>query len=326
MKKQWYKGWQITTILLATAALGLAQTQPSTQANVMPPPGAVNYVEGQVSVNGQTLSPQATRSTVLQPNQRIDTGQGYAEVLLTPGTFLRIGHDSEVQMLSAGLADTRVGLLHGSAMIESDQIVKGQDVAVVMNGATAQIEQKGLYDFNTNQDTVRVLDGKLKVSENDRNTTLKKGDEVLLASAKPLKREGFEVKAAENDPLYAWSKVRSQEEAEANLNTAQTVIVNGGWYGPGWYWDPYWSFWSFVPGGWGALYSPFGWGFYSPGFVWASPAWRYGYLGHGFVGGRYYAHAHAFHGGMSGFHAAGGFHGGGFHGGGFHAGGFGGRR
>jgi hypothetical protein len=311
---------QIATILLATAALSGAQTVASQQAQ-MPPPGAVNYIEGQVSLNGASLSPQATRSTVLEPNEKIDTGQGYAEVLLTPGTFLRIGHNSEVQMLSAGLTDTRVGLLRGSAMIEADQVMKGQDIAVVMNGATARVEKKGLYDFDANQQSVRVLDGKANVSENDRSTTLKKGDEVLLASNKPLKKRSFEVKAAENDPLYAWSGVRSEEEAEANVNAAQTVIVNGGWYGPGWYWDPYWSFWSFVPG-WGALYSPFGWGFYSPGLVWAAPLWRHGYYpGHAVVGRGYYAHSFrggAFHGGMSGFHAAGGFHGGfgGFHGGG----------
>jgi hypothetical protein len=281
----------------------------------MPPPGAVNYVEGQVSVNGQALSPQAVNSTVLAPNQRIDTGQGYAEVLLTPGTFLRIGHDSEVQVLSAGLADTRLSLVRGSAMVESEQVVKGQNVSILMNGATARIESKGLYDFDANQQGIRVLDGKAVVSEGDRNTTLKKGDQILLSSDKPLKKRGFDVKTAENDPLYAWSKVRSEQESAANLYTAQNVAANGGWYGPGWYWDPYWSFWAFMPG-YGALYSPFGWGFYSPAFVWAAPFGHYGYFGHPYVHG-YYAH-----GGMAGVHAAAGFHGG-FHGGfgGFHGGG-----
>jgi hypothetical protein len=318
---------QIATILLASAALCAADIPAGPPPPNMPPPGAVNYVEGQVSLDGQTLSPQAMRPTVLAPNQTMDTGKGYAEVLLTPGVFLRMGNNSEVRLISAGLADTRVGLVHGSAMIEADQIVKGQDIAVMMNGATARIEKNGLYDFDANQAAVKVLDGKAKVFEGDRNTTLDKGDEVLLTSQKPLKRHDFNVKLAENDPLYTWSQVRSQEEAEANVNAAQTVIVNGGWYGPGWYWDPAWDFWAFVPGGWGALYSPFGWGFYSPGYVWAAPGWGYGYLGHHGYFGRGYArggayarsfHGGAFHGGMGGFHAAGGFHGGfgGFHGGG----------
>jgi hypothetical protein len=325
MKRQWYKGWQVIVGLLAAASLSAAQTGFATPAQAqppaMPPPGAVNYIEGQVSVDGQSLA-QATRPTVLQPNQTINTGQGYAEVLLTPGTFLRIGPNSEARLITAGLADTKIALTRGSAMIEADQVVKGANIAVVINGATTQIEEHGLYDFDANQQTVKVLDGKAKVFEANRSTTLKKADEVLLASQKPLKKHDFSVQTAENDPLYVWSNVRSQQEAAANVNLAQSVAANGGWYGPGWYWDPYWNFWAFMPG-WGALYSPFGWGFYSPGFIWAAPGYYghfgYGHFGYGRFGHGYVARGYA-HPGMSGFHAAGGFHGafGGFHGGGGH--------
>jgi hypothetical protein len=257
---------------------------------------------------------------VLQANEALQTGQGYAEVLLTPGAFLRLGHDSEVRMLSAGLAGAKVGVIHGSAMIEAAQLVKGTVLAVSMDGVTTHIEQKGLYDFDANQQSVAVLDGKAKVGNDSREITLKKGKEVLLASAKPLKQRGFDLNLAETQPLYVWSKVRSEDEAAANVNVASTVAAYGGWYGPGWYWDPYWDSYAFMPA-WGMLYSPFGWGFYSPGFVYAAPYWAHGYFGHAHWGRGNYAHAFrggAFHGGMSGFHAAGGFHGGmgGFHGGG----------
>jgi hypothetical protein len=312
-------------MLLATAAFGLADVNMPAQRTTMPPPGAVNYVEGQVSINGETLNPGSVGSTVLAPNQAIDTGQGYAEILLTPGAFLRIGNNSEVRLITAGLADTKLALVHGSAMLEAEQFVKGTNVTVLMNGATAQIEKKGLYDFDTNQDAVEVMDGKAKVLEGDRQTTLKKGDEVLLASNRPLKKRDFSVKAAETDPLYVWSKVRSEDEAAANYNAANTIAAYGGWYGPGWYWDPYWDFYAFLPES-GLLYSPFGWGFYSPGFIYAAPYYGFyghGYFGHGYLGRGHWNHGTtarafhggAFHGGLGGFHAAGGFHGG-FHGGG----------
>jgi hypothetical protein len=309
-------------MLLATAAFGAAQTTMSgpaagnaTGAQTMPPPGTVNYIEGQVSVDGQPLTPGALRSMILQPNDAIDTGaEGYAEILLTPGAFLRIGHETEARVLNVGLADVRVQIVHGSALLEAAQLVKGTNMDVLMNGATTKIDEKGLYGFSTSEEAVEVLDGKATVSEQARETSLKKGDEVLLASAKPLKKRDFDAKAAENEPLYVWSKVRSEDEAQANIHVANTVEAYGGWYGPGWYWDPYWDFYAFVPA-YGFLGGPFGWGFYAPGYVWAAP--YYGFY-HGFRG---YRGTAAIHGGfVGGFHSgfAGGFHGGfagGFHGG-----------
>jgi hypothetical protein len=316
MKGQWKKGWQVAAMLLATAAFGAAQTTmsapeagSSANAHTMPPPGSVNYIEGQVSVNGQPLTSGALRSTVLQPNELIDTGaQGYAEVLLTPGAFLRIGHETEARMLNAGLADVRLEIVHGSALLEAAQLVKGPNMDVLMNGSTTKIDEKGLYAFNTGDRAVQVLDGKATVSEAAGQTTLKKGDQVLLASSKPLKKRDFDTKAMEDEPLYVWSKVRSEDEAQANIHVANSVEAYGGWYGPGWYWDPYWSFYAFVPA-YGFLGGPFGWGFYAPGFAWAAP--YYGFY-HGFHG---YRGAAVIHGGIGR-----GFHGGGFHGGGFHSG------
>jgi hypothetical protein len=311
MKGQWMKGWRVVPILLASAVLGAAQTGTSVQQGTMPSPGTLNYVEGQVSVNGENVLPGSVRSTVIQPGGTLQTGQGYAEVLLTPGAFLRLGHDTEVRFLSAGLVDTRVQLDRGSAMIESGDLVKGSNIGVSVANAKAQVVKNGLYVFDANQPAVQVFDGEAKVTEGDRTTTLKKGNEVLLSSAQPLKKKDFDTKAEETTPLYVWSKVRSEDEAEANYSLANRFAVYGGGpFVPGWYWDPYWDFYAFVPG-WGAFYSPFGFPFYSPGFVYG-----YGpYLRAGFVHGHYGHGATAFH-AVGGFRAAGGFHGGGFHGGG----------
>jgi hypothetical protein len=202
-------------------------------------------------------------------------------------------------------------------------------VQVSMNGATTQIEKHGLYQFDANQQVVRVLDGKAKVLEASSVKTIGKGDQVVLNSA-DLKSHGFDKQVAEADPLYVWSKTRSQAEAQANVAVAQNVAAYGGWYGTGWYWDPFWSEYAFLPGD-GFLYSPFGWGFYSPGFIYAGGFYGRGFYGHGrgYYGHGYYGHpgvAAGIHGyGGGGFHggAGGGFHGGG---GGFHGGGGGGHR
>jgi hypothetical protein len=340
MKGQIKGGLKITAALLIAATLGLAQTtmsgpvrsgpgsngagynQPPAQRQGVP--GTINYVEGNALLNGQPLGPGAAGYTVAQPNEAIETRAGFVEVLLTPGAFVRIGHDSQLVMQSLGLANQQLQVVHGSAMLEVADLVKGTQLQVNMNGGTTQIEKRGLYEFDANQQLVRVLDGKVKVLEGSLVKTVGKGDQIVLSSV-DVKPRGFDKKVAETEPLYVWSRARSQAEAQANAAVAGNVAAVGGWYGAGWYWDPFWSEYAFVPGG-DFLYSPFGWGFYSPGFVYASPYYR-GFYGRGFSGRGYYGHGgvggvHGYAGGLRG--GGGGFHGGG--GGGFHGGGGGGHR
>ncbi len=353
MMGTWRRIWQLSLVLLATAALGAADT---TQ---MPPPGTLNYVEGQVSVQGQKQSPKSVGTTYLESNQELDTGNGNAEMLLTPGVYLRIGHDSAVRMISPELADTQVQLTKGSAMLEVDELFKENSVSVVMDGATTRIEKVGLYDFNANHPSVKVLDGRAVTYEGDHKVNLTKGRETLLANAQSLNKEKYKKQLVEADPLYRWSKLRSEYASESNVETANALMMYGGWFGSGWYWDPFWSDFAFLPGD-GMFCNPFGWAFFSP--AWAGMASFNGYYG-GYRGYYHYPATggpgvkkapplagHAAPGtagfrwvpgplapraiagprmamGIGGFRSGGvggGFHGGGF-GGGFH-GGFAGRR
>ena len=50
----------------------------------------------------------------------LSTGQGRAEILLTPGVFLRVGENTSIKMLDNRLLSTRVEFLSGSAIVESD--------------------------------------------------------------------------------------------------------------------------------------------------------------------------------------------------------------
>jgi len=295
-------GWRVALVLLATAALGAAQTIPQSHPmqRPMPVPGSLNFVEGEVSLNGQPLTYQNARYSVVGAGQTLDTHSGNAEILLTPGTFLRVGYNSEIRMISPGIADTRVEVTRGEAMLEATDFVKQAHLTVVVRGANAQIDQKGLYQFNADRQSVTVLDGKAQVFMGDKHSTLRKGEEVQLASDKPLKVRDASLKAAESEQLYSWSRLRSQYEAQANLEEAYYVNAYGGWYGPGWYWDPYWGMYAFLPG-WGMLYSPFGWGFYAPGFV--------GIYGGHFVGGvGIGGHPGGIYGPSAAFRGAGGFH------------------
>ncbi len=259
------RGFGAAAALVAAAAVGFADTN-----TISAVPGTLNYVEGQASIDGRAVSRKSAHATRLADNQVLDTADGNAELLLTPGVFFRLGHNSEARMVSNGLADTRVELTKGQAMLEVDELYKENNLDIIDNGVSTHIAKKGLYEFDTDPPAVKVLDGQARVYDHGREIKVKGSHEIMLAAGS-LKPAKFEKDAAEQAPLYRWSKLRSDYESQANVDVAQTIFVNGGgWYGPGWYWDPFWSSYAFLPGA-GYLINPFGWGFYSPGWVGAYP-------------------------------------------------------
>jgi len=306
-------------------------------------PGSLNYVEGQAAIGQESLSSKSVGSAELQAGQMLTTQAGKAEILLTPGVYLRVGNDSSVKMISPSLTHTEVEVQRGEAEVEVDQIFKQNDLRVLEDGATTQLQKRGVYDFNADQRVVRVLEGQALLQDGDARIKIKGGHEVALDDP-ALKSRGFDKNSFEaSDDLYRWSSLRSEYLAEASLDQARTYVVNGwygpGWWGPGWYWDPWFGAHTYIPA-YGILYSPFGWGFYSP--FWAyrvpfypgpfyrqfGPGWTPGLHGGlwaravqpGFRGGAPVARW-----GGGGFRDGGEFHGGGeFHdggGGGFHGGG-----
>jgi FecR protein len=246
-------------------------------------PGTLNYVEGQASIGTQTLDRRSLGSAELQSGQELNTENGKAEILLTPGVFLRLGENSSAKMISPSLTNTEVNLAKGEALVEVAEIHPENDIRISANGATTRLLKTGLYDFDAARDQVRVFDGKASVEDGDRQVTVKGGREVDLNARGKLKAQKFDKKPVEASDLYRWSRLRSSYLSEANVDAARVYVTNG-WYGPswigaGWYWDP-WFGYTFIPTN-GVFYSPFGWGFYAPLVVYRAPV---------IVGGGFYHH------------------------------------
>jgi hypothetical protein len=254
-----------------------------TGQNRVAQPGAVNYLEGSVSIDGRMLTHDAIGTAQVEQGQVLATAQGKAEMLLTPGIFVRLDDNSSVKMLSNSLTNTQVQLQNGRALVEVDMIAPENRVTIVDNGYPTQLQKKGIYRFDADSPSVAVYDGKAAVRVNDRNIELGKGRQLTLTGeVAHLKPQKFDTKHSSD--LYAWSKLRSEYMAEANASSAQTIYAYnpGWWYGTGWYWNPWFGSWAFVPGG-GYLYSPFGFGFFSPTYVYSyAPVYRgFGYRGFG---------------------------------------------
>lgn len=237
-------------------------------------PGTVNYVEGQVTIGDQSLDSHSIGTATLQPGQEIVTDTGKAEVLLSPGVFLRMDNQSSAKMLAGSISDTEVKLEQGEAMVEVTEIHQENNLRITQNGVTTRLVKNGLYDFDAVQHQIRVFHGKAVVLDGDRDVKVDGGHMVDLNTSGNLKSRSFDRKDFEQSDLYRWSSLRSQYLAQANADAARSYVVNGvygpGWVGGGWYWNPWFGTYTFIPAD-GIFYSPFGWGFYSPLVVFRSP-------------------------------------------------------
>jgi hypothetical protein len=267
----------------------------------------------------------------------LTTGKGKAEILLTPGVFVRLDNDSALKMIAPDLTHTEIELSHGRAMIEVDQIYPQNDILVDQNGGQTQLLKVGLYEFDADANTMRVFDGKAAVFpgnsfQPDQKAVLVKGGRQLAVNGEIAKPVSFDKNKSQDD-LYKWSSLRSQYLGQANLDLAANYAGAPGFYPglySGWLWNAGLYGYTWLPGD-GFFWSPFGFGFYSPYYI-----YRGGFI---YGGGRFgrggYSGAYGRAAAISG-HAAGGFNrggggfsrggGGGFSGGGAHGGGGGGHR
>jgi hypothetical protein len=340
------KGWKYIASVFVAGLLAFpvaaAPRIPTPNVSKTAEIGTINYIEGQATLNGQALN-QNSIGTVMPAGATLATGNGRAELLLTPGVILRLDNGSAVLLNSPDLANTLLTMTQGRALVEVDNILPANNLIITEGGVGVKLVKKGLYEFDATSGQVRAFEGQAKVMNANKSYDIDGGHELALNQPK-LKVRGFDKKAYENTDFYRWSSLRASYLAEANASVAREYVNGGpGWYGAGWYWSPWYDAYTWIPGD-GIWWGPFGWGFFSPWYVGYAPFY-FGY-GYGFPG--YYHHfGPAYHapmvagrpfaapngfanrgfagGGFHGGFAGGGFHGG-FGGGGFHGGGYGGGR
>jgi len=273
----------IASVLLAAAlsvpAWGADSAHPERTTANPARPGSLNYVEGQASLEGQSLGPEAIGKTELHAGQSLETQAGKAELLLTPGVFFRLGDNSSATMISLTLTNTELRLDKGEATVEAAELHPENNVVIAEGAAKTRLSKTGFYDFDAEHDIVRVYQGEANIEVNGHNIKVENDHQLAFNAGASMTPEKFN-KQQDQDDLYRWSSLRSSYLAEANVDRAQDH-QEGYWYGAGWDWDPYYAAYTFIPGD-GIFYSPFGWGFYSPFDVGFAPIFFFGHFDHDF--------------------------------------------
>jgi hypothetical protein len=228
----------------------------------------IHYVEGDVTIDGGAVHPKFAEFPDVKPGQVLATEEGRVEVLLTPGVFLRLTENSSVRMISNSLADTRMKVVSGSALIEVGELLEHNAIAFDAAGAHITFAKKGLYRIDADPARLRVYDGQAGVYLGADSLIARKGHAIDLDAAK-LVDARFDVK--DTDSFYRWGARRADYVAAANLISARVASNSDYSSGfssgtTGWSWNPYFGMFTFVPAN-GVYFSPFGAAFYSPAAV-----------------------------------------------------------
>lgn len=263
------------------ATLSMAQVAISTHS------GLVQFTLGSVFLADQPLHKTATNLVQVKPGQVLRTGNdGKAEVLLTPGVFLRLDNDTSIRMDSNALSNTRVALLSGSAMVECDELLEGNAVAFTIGDHPIEFHKKGLYRLDAEPPGVASIKGEAFVAGN-LNVAVKQGKFLALNESVP-QPEKFKVNKKED--LYSFSKARAEDSVYATGVTSSSLYSSGytGCTGSAWYLMSGVGMYSYLPCQ-GMLSNAFGYSFLglNYGYLWDGPGYYmapYGYYGSGFYG------------------------------------------
>jgi hypothetical protein len=241
---------------LALLAAGVAPAQQIISAKA----GLVNLSEGQVMVDGKQLAPKPTEFVQLKPGALLETGAGRSEVLLSPGSYLRLGENSAVRMTSDRISDPSLEYVRGLLLVQCDTLTSGEEITVTAGDWTIALVKRGNYEIGGDPVTVKVFDGQARVERDGQVQIVKKA--MLLALDGVAVPEKFD--ASRGDPLYRWARRRAEYLAVANASAARTLMSSRRTMtGNAWMWNPSYGMYTFLPYN-GIIRSAFGMTFYSP--------------------------------------------------------------
>lgn len=244
---------------LALAGLAFAQSAISAKS------GMVNYVEGKVLLDGKPVEMKFGVFPQMKNESQLRTEEGRAEILLSPGAFIRVAENSGVKMVSDRLTDTRLEFLSGSAVVECAELAKDEALTITYKDATISLLRNGFYRFDSDPAQLKVYDGEASVTRAGTTQTVRHSH--LLPLEGPAVAAKFDDQAG--DSLTSWARRRSEYVATANISAAREAGRYGsGWASGGWAWSPYFGMYTYVPMD--GFYSNYwGYRFWSPSDVYS---------------------------------------------------------
>lgn len=181
--------------------------------------GVIYYFDGAVYLGGQPLQPHLGTFPTVPRGAELRTAQGRAEVLLTPGVFLRMGEQSSIRLVSNDLANTQVELRSGSAIVDSGQPGAGTSVTLVYKDWQVRSTQPGSYRIDSDPPRLFVVKGDAEVTGGTGGQPVKVDQGMDLPFAKVLVPE--QAAGEPVDSLSVWDQGRGDSIVADNAITQQ---------------------------------------------------------------------------------------------------------
>ena len=240
--------------------------------------GGVNFVEGAVTVARKSgTSGYLVKGDTLEIGDRVSTGaNGKAEILLNPGSFVRLSGNSAFEFKTTELDDLQVQLDSGSAILEVFAAAEFK-VSISTPKRSFILIETGVY-------RVDVLNGRESRLEVWRGSAMTGGSEVIKSGRVALASGSGRVAVSkfdrdDKDALDVWSKNRSKELAKLTAGLKRTDLradLMRSFLGRGWNMFNSFGLWIFDPFSGGYCFLPFGYGWNSPyGYGYGHSMWWY---------------------------------------------------
>jgi hypothetical protein len=203
-------------LLLVVATL---LTAPATgQSVISTHSGTVHFFEGAVYVDDKPLESHPGRFSSVPQGGVLRTADGRAEVLLTPGAFVRLGERSSIRMVANALSNTRVELLTGSAMVDASEPNSGTSVSFLYKNWSVRFPERGVYRIDSDPPRLWVFRGEAEVSagEKEQALLLKEGMNLPFAAVLLPERSSDPPR----DALSSWAEGRQQSISADNAIAA----------------------------------------------------------------------------------------------------------
>ncbi len=260
----------VAGVFFVSGALGQDQTIAAAAGEkyvISAKAGGVNFVEGSVNIVRKAgRSGLLLRGDTLEIGDRVSTGaNGKAEILLNPGSYLRLGGNSAFEFKTTSLDDLQIGLDSGSAIFE---VFATEDFRVTVNSPKTKFSliDSGIYRIDVLADgkgKVAVWKGRAEIGD-ESPTLVKSGREATLsgtgAAIAKFDRD-------DKDSLEIWSKSRAKELAKIGgqlaRNNMRTALMQS-FLGRGWNMYSSFGLWVYDPFRRSHCFLPFGYGWNSP--------------------------------------------------------------
>ncbi|CAN5829180.1 hypothetical protein BH20ACI4_BH20ACI4_02500 [soil metagenome] len=259
----------VISIFMSSAAIAQNERNASAVSDlyvISAKAGGVNYTQGKVAVSKKTRNGYLLKGDRLEIGEKISTGtDGRVEILLNPGSFVRLGENTDFEFVSTSLDDLKVKLTRGSAMFE---LIADDEFAVLIETPKASFKasESGIYRVDVLTDgsgKISVYNGKAEVV--DANATEVKKSRIAVVNGNNVSVEKFD--RDDKGDLEIWSKARAKELSKINSKLQRDDLRNSlvnSYNRRGWGFYDSFGVWAFDRISGQYCFLPFGYGWGSP--------------------------------------------------------------